>query len=175
MRRLLSAVAITGFLLAGAPAVTWAQGLPGLTLFSGVKRENQLSYRLDFGGQTNDWDRYRLRISAKKMKMAAEKFVIAYPDYFDGEFDTDEIEIKIGRKKGKKVAVSEVKWDKEGKVLEIYPKEPIPAGKHVELILSNVENPDFPGTFYFNCLIQSPGDKTALTRYVGSWIISIGN
>ncbi|MEO0684513.1 MAG: DUF2808 domain-containing protein [Cyanobacteria bacterium J06649_11] len=173
MRRLLSAVAITGFLLSGMPAITSAQGLPGLTLFSGVKRENQLSYRLDFGGQRNDSDRYRLRISAKKMKMAAEKFVIAYPDYFDGEFDPDEVEIKVGRKKGKKMAVSEVKWDKEGRVLEIYPKEPIPAGKSVELQLDNVQNPDFPGTFYFNCLIQSPGDKTALTRYVGTWIIGI--
>lgn len=175
MRRLLSAVAITGFLLAGAPAITSAQGLPGLTLFSGVKREHQLSYRLDFGGQTNDWDRYRLRIPAKKLKMAVEKFVISYPDYFDGEFDTDEVEIKVGKKKGKKVAVSEVKWDKEGGVLEIYPKEAIPAGKHVELILSNVENPDFPGTFYFNASVQSPGDKTALAGYVGTWIISIGN
>ncbi|MBV6627174.1 MAG: DUF2808 domain-containing protein [Rivularia sp. (in: Bacteria)] len=173
MRRLLSAVAVSGFLLAGMPAITTAQGLPGLTLFSGVKSENQLSYRLDFGGQTRDWDRYRLRISGKKLKMAVEKFVIAYPDYYDGEFDTDEVEIKVGRGKGKKVAVSEVKWDKEGKVIEIIPKEPVPAGKSVELILSNVENPDFPGTFYFNCLIQSPGDKTALTRYVGTWIIGI--
>lgn len=173
MRRLLGAVAVTGFLLAGMPAITSAQGLPGLTLFSGVKSENQLSYRLDFGGQTRDWDRYRLRIPGKKMKMAAEKFVIAYPDYYDGEFDTDEVEIKVGRGKGKKVAVSEVKWDKEGKVIEIYPKEPIPAGKSLELQLSNVRNPDFPGTFYFNCLIQSPGDKTALTRYVGTWIIGI--
>ena len=146
MRRLLSAVAVTGFLLTGVPAITVAQGLPGLTLFSGVKSENQLSYRLDFGGQTNDWDRYRLRIPAKKLKMAVEKFVISYPDYYDGEFDTDEIEIKVGRKKGKTIAVSEVKWDKEGKVLEIYPKEPIPAGKSVELHLDNVRNPDFPGT-----------------------------
>ncbi|MEO1430516.1 MAG: DUF2808 domain-containing protein [Cyanobacteria bacterium J06632_19] len=173
MRRLLSAVAVSGFLLAGMPAITTAQGLPGLTLFSGVKSENQLSYRLDFGGQTRDWDRYRLRISGKKMKMAAEKFVIGYPDYYDGEFDTDEVEIKVGRGKGKKVKVSEVKWDKKGNVIEIIPETPIPAGKYVELILSNVENPDFPGTFYFNCLIQSPGDKTALTRYVGTWIIGI--
>ncbi len=173
MRRLLSAVAMTGFLFGGVPAMTSAQGLPGLTLFSGVKSENQLSYRLDFGGQTRDSDRYRLRIPGKKLKMAVEKFVIAYPDYYDGEFDTDEIEIKVGRKKGKMVAVSEVKWDKEGKVIEIYPKEAIPAGKSVELQLSNVQNPDFPGTFYFNCLIQSPGDKTALTRYVGTWIIGI--
>ncbi|MGB6297283.1 MAG: DUF2808 domain-containing protein [Rivularia sp. (in: cyanobacteria)] len=173
MRRLLSAVAVTGFLLAGVPAITFAQGLPGLTLFSGVKSENQLSYRLDFGGQTRDWDRYRLRIPGKKLKMAVEKFVIAYPDYYDGEFDTDEIEIKVGNKKPVKLAKDEVKWDKKGKVLELYPKEPIPAGKKVELQLSNVQNPDFPGTFYFNLLVQSPGDKTALTRYVGTWIIGI--
>ena len=173
MRRLLSAVAVTGFLLAGMPAITFAQGLPGLTLFSGVKSENQLSYRLDFGGQTRDWDRYRLRIPGKKLKMAVEKFVIAYPDYYDGEFDPGEIEIKVGSKKPVKLSKDEVKWDKKGKVLELYPKEPIPAGKSVELQLSNVQNPDFPGTFYFNLLIQSPGDKTALTRYVGTWIIGI--
>lgn len=172
MRRLLSAVAVTGFLLAGIPAITSAQGLPGLTLFSGVKSENQLSYRLDFGGQRRDWDRYRLRIPGKKLKMAVEKFVIAYPDYYDGEFDTKGIEIKVGSKTTK-LTKDEVKWDKEGRVLELYPKEPIPAGKSVELQLSNVQNPDFPGTFYFNCLIQSPGDKTALTRYVGTWIIGI--
>lgn len=167
MRRFLSALLVSGCLLSAVPAVTLAQS--GLTIFSGVKRENQLSYRLDFGGQTNDWDRYRLRIPQKKMKVAAAKFVVRYPNYYEGTFDTDEVEIKV---KGKKVKVSEVKWDKEGHVLEIYPEKAIPAGNRVELILSNVKNPSSGGMFYFHGSVLSPGD-VPLPRYVGTWIIDI--
>lgn len=169
MRRLLSTLAITGCLLAGLPALTLAQGLPGFTLFSGVKGENQLSYRLDFGGQTNGWDRYRLRIPQKKMNIAVAHFVINYPDYYKGSFDTKKVEVNV---KGKTVPLSEVKWDKENHVLEIFPQDPIPAGNKVEVILSNVKNPSSSGVFYFNCSVQSPGD-VPLSRYLGTWIISI--
>ncbi|MBH8560743.1 DUF2808 domain-containing protein [Nostoc sp. CENA67] len=169
MRRLLSAVAVTSFLLTGFPVITWAQSLPGLTLFSGVKSENQLPFRLDFGGQTNSWDRYILRIPEKKMKLAVAQFAITYPNYYKGSFDTKKVEVKV---RGKKVALSEVKWDKEGRVLEIFPEEPVPAGNKVELVLSNVQNPAFGGTFYFNCQVLSPGD-VPLLRYLGTWIISV--
>lgn len=169
MRRLLSTLAVTSCLLAGIPAISWAQSLPGFTLFSGVKSENQLPFRLDFGGQSNGWDRYRLKISNKKLKTAVAHFVITYPDYYKGTFDTKQIEVKV---RDKKVVLSEIKWDKENRVLEIYPQEAIPAGSNVELILSNVKNPTFGGVFYFNCSIQSPGD-VPLSRYVGTWIISI--
>jgi len=50
-------------------------GLPGFTLFWCQER-NQLPFRLDFGGQSNGWDRYRLRIPAKKLKLAAAQFTI---------------------------------------------------------------------------------------------------
>jgi hypothetical protein len=169
MRRLLSTLAVTSCLLAGIPAISWAQSLPGFTLFSGVKSENQLPFRLDFGGQSNGWDRYRLRINNKKLKTAVAYFVISYPDYYKGTFDPKEIEVRV---RDKKIALSEVKWDKENRVIQIYPQEPIPAGNNVELVLSNVKNPAFGGVFYFNCSIQSPGD-VPLSRYVGTWIISI--
>jgi hypothetical protein len=169
MRRLLSTLAVTSCLLAGIPAISWAQSLPGFTLFSGVKSENQLPFRLDFGGQSNGWDRYRLRINNKKLKTAVAYFVISYPDYYKGTFDPKEIEVRV---RDKKIALSEVKWDKENRVIQIYPQEAIPAGSNVELVLSNVKNPAFGGVFYFNCSIQSPGD-VPLSRYVGTWIISI--
>lgn len=169
MRRLLSTLAVTSCLLAGIPAISWAQSLPGFTLFSGVKSENQLPFRLDFGGQTNGWDRYRLKISNKKLKTAVAHFVITYPDYYKGTFDSKQVEVKV---RDKKIALSEVKWDKENRVIEIYPEEPVPAGSNVELVLSNVKNPASGGIFYFNCSIQSPGD-VPLSRYVGTWIISI--
>ncbi|NMG08941.1 DUF2808 domain-containing protein [Brasilonema sp. UFV-L1] len=169
MRRFLSTLAVTGFLLAGVPAISWAQSLPGLTLFSGVKGENQLPFRLDFGGQSNGWDRYRLKISNKKLKTAVAQFVISYPEYYKGTFDTKSVEVKV---RGKKIPLSEVKWDKENHVIEIYPQEAVPAGNSVELVFSNVKNPPSGGMFYFNCSIQSPGD-VPLARYVGTWIISI--
>jgi hypothetical protein len=169
MRRLLSALAVTSCLLAAIPAISWAQSLPGMTIFSGVEGKNQLSFRLDFGGQSNGWDRYRLRIPNNKLKTAVAQFVISYPDYYKGTFDTKEIEINV---RDKKIPVSEVKWDKENHVLQIFPQEPIPAGSKVELVLSNVKNPASGGMFYFNCSIQSPGD-VPLSRYIGTWIISI--
>lgn len=171
MRRLLSTLAITSCLLAGLPALTEAQGTSGLTLFSGVKGENQLSYRLDFGGQTNGWDRYRLRIPQKKVKTAIAHFVISYPEYYKGSFDTKNVEVNV---KDKKIPLSEVKWDKENHALEIFPQDAIPAGNRVEVILSNVKNPSNSGVYYFNCSIQSPGD-VPLSRYLGTWIISINN
>ncbi|MBD2776411.1 DUF2808 domain-containing protein [Iningainema tapete] len=169
MRRLLSAIAVSGCLLAGIPAISWAQSLPGLTLFSGVKGENQLQYRLDFGGQINGWDRYRLRISNKKLRIAVAHFVISYPEYYKGSFDTKNVEVRV---KDKKIPLSDVKWDKDNRVIEIFPAEAIPAGNNVEVVLSNVKNPASGGIFYFNCSVQSPGD-VPLTRYIGTWIISI--
>jgi hypothetical protein len=169
MRRVLSALAVTSCLLAGLPSVSLADSLPGFTLFSGVKSENQLPFRLDFGGQTNGWDRYRLRIPAKKMNLAASLFVINYPKYYKGTFDPKKVEVRV---KGKAVPLSEVKWDKENRVIEIYPEQPVPAGSNVELVLSNVKNPAFGGIFYFNCSIQSPGD-VPLSRYLGTWMLSI--
>jgi hypothetical protein len=169
MRRLLSTLAVTSCLLAGFQAVSWAQGLPGLTLFSGIKGENQLPYRLDFGGQANNWDRYILKLPAQKMKLAVAQFAITYPDYYKGSFDPKAIEVRV---KDKAVPLSEVKWNKEGRVIEIFPEEPVPAGSRVEVVLSNVRNPNFGGVYYFNCQILSPGD-TPLLRYAGTWVLSI--
>lgn len=167
MRRLLSTLAVTSFLLTAFPVMTWAQN--GFVLFSGVKSEDQLPFRLDFGGQANSPDRYILRIPSQKMKLAVAQFTISYPDYYKGTFDPKEIEVRV---KDKKVNLSEVKWDKEGRVIEIFPQEPVPSGSSVELVLSNVQNPAFGGTYYFRCQILSPGD-VPLLRSLGTWILTI--
>jgi hypothetical protein len=169
MRRLLSTLAVTSLLLTGVQAVSWAQGLPGLTLFSGVKGENQLPYRLDFGGQSNNWDRYILKLPAQKMKLAVAQFAITYPDYYKGSFDPKAVEVRV---KDKAVPLSEVRWNQEGRVIEIFPEEPVPAGSNVEVVLSNVRNPSFGGVFYFNCQVLSPGE-IPLLRYAGTWVLSI--
>jgi hypothetical protein len=169
MRRILSTLAATSCLLAVFPSLTWADPLPGFTLFSGVKHEDQLPYLLDFGGDAGNTDRYILKIPADKMKLAVAQFSISYPDYYKGSFDTKEVEVNV---EGKKVPLSEVKWDKEGRVIEIFPQDPVPAGHKVELVLSNVQNPTFGGMYYFRCQILAPGD-IPLLRYLGTWIISI--
>lgn len=168
-KRALSSLAIASCLLVGIPSLTIAQGLPGFTIFGGVKGEDNLNYRLDFGGRSGGWDRYRLRIPAKKMKLAVAQFAISYPDYFKGTFDTKDIEVVV---KGKSVPLQEVNWNRENNLIEIYPVDPIPAGNNVEIQLSNVRNPDSGGMFYFNCQVLSPGD-TPLLRYLGTWVISI--
>ena len=162
--------AMAGCLLTGLPAVTLAQSLPGLTLWGGVERKNELNYRLDFGGQADQWDRYRLKIPSNKMELGVAEFAISYPDYYKGKFDTKRIEVLV---KDKAVPLQEVKWDKENHIVEIYPQEPVPANSRVELVFSNVKNPNFGGTYYFNCQILSPGD-VPLLRYVGTWILNIG-
>jgi hypothetical protein len=168
-RSAFSTLAIAGCLLGAIPAVTLAQSLPGLTIFSGVKPEYRLGYRLDFGGHTNAWDRYRLRVPAKKMKLAVAQFSITYPNYYKGKFDPKDMEIRV---KGKKVPLQEVNWNKENRVIELIPQEPIPANSAVELVFSNVKNPSSPGIFYFNCQILSPGD-VPLLRYLGTWELSV--
>lgn len=170
MRRVFAVLAATSCLLSAFPAITLADALPGFTLFSGVKSGDQLPFRLDFGGQSDGWDRYRLKIPANKVKLAIAQINISYPNYYEGTFDKKKIEVQVS---GKKVPLSEVKWDQSGRAIEIYPQQPIPAGSSVEVVLSNVKNPSFGGMYYFNCQILSPGD-VPLLRYLGTWIISIG-
>lgn len=168
--RLLSAVAISGCLLTGWATASFAQGLPGLTIFSGIDRENQLNWRMDFDGVPGVRDRYRLRIPARKMTFAVEQFSITYPETFRGTFNPDSVRVKVN---GDEVPLDEVSWDRENRVIEIYPQEAVPADTRVEIVLSDVRNPNRIGTHYFNALVRSPGDLPMM-RYVGTWILSIG-
>lgn len=168
MRRLLSALAVTGCLLTAAPVATFAQGLPGFTIFGGPERGNQLNYRLDYG-TPGMWDRYRLRIPSKKLTFAIAQLNISYPNYYEGSFDPKQIEVRV---KNKPVPLQDAIWDKENHFIEIYPVEPIPAGNNVEVVLSNVKNPSPGGMYNFNVRVRSPGDVPML-RYVGTWVLSI--
>lgn len=170
MRKVLSGLAIAGCLVGGLPIVSQAQsGLPGLTLFGGPRGEENLNYRLDFGGRANGWDRYRLRIPSKKMKLAVAQFAISYPDYYKGTFDENNVEVQV---QGKTVKLKEVNWNKDNNLIEIFPEEPVPANSKVEIWLENVRNPSSGGMFYFNLQVQSPGDLP-LYRYLGTWVIQI--
>lgn len=167
--RFVSAVALTGCLFTGLAVQTWAQNNPGLTIFSGVQRENILRYYFDFGGRAAAWDRLRLRIPSKKMELAVQQFVVRYPDYYTGKFNPDRIEVRVD---GESLPIAEVDWDKDNYQIQIYMQEPVPAQEKVEIVLSDVKNPRFGGTFYFECLVWTPGD-VPLPRYLGTWILTI--
>ncbi|ELS01984.1 Protein of unknown function (DUF2808) [Xenococcus sp. PCC 7305] len=171
-KRLFSSLALSSCLLGGVATISFAQGNSGLTIFSGVGRENILDYYLDFGGKANARDRYRLRVPGKKLIGGASKFFIAYPDYYDGKFDVDKIEVRI--KKGKKqesLALREVIWDKESYIIEIDLEEPLKESKKVEIVFSNVKNPEI-GTYYFHCQVL-PADDLPIRQHLGTWILSI--
>jgi hypothetical protein len=168
-QRLFAFAALTGSLLAGLPAVTWADGNAGLTIFSGVDRKDVLDYHLDFGGNPNQsGERYKLYIPSKKLTQGASKFFITYPENFDGKFDPDRIEVRV---KGQAVPIKEAIWDKESRLLEIDLVKPIEAATKVDLVLSNVKNPDF-GTYYIRADVQASG-QIPLRLYVGTWIVTI--
>lgn len=171
--RLVFAALLAGSVGVGIPTVVSGQQLPGFTIFGGPEQKNQLNFFLESGEAEDDSDRYHLRIPADKMKVAAARFVIDYPDYYDGEFNVDRVEVLVGTGDNQKsVEIDEVIWEPENHVIEIYPVEPVPAGKKVELKLSDVDNPDFGGMYYFNARIESPGD-VPLLRYVGTWVLTI--
>lgn len=168
MRYLLSGLTLTGFLLGAFPILTTAQSGPGVTLFGGPERANLLNFFLQ-SGESGRWDRYRLRIPANKLNLAVALISISYPEYYQGKFDPDRIEVRIG---DDSIALEEVIWDAENNFIEIYPEEPIPAGQSLEIVMSNVKNPTFGGMFHFNANVRSPGD-VPLLRYVGTWVLSI--
>jgi hypothetical protein len=167
-KSLLTTLALATTIVTSIPQEINAQSNPGLTIFSGVDRENILNYHLDFGGNEDSWDRYRLRVPAKKINEGVAKFFISYPDYFDGKFDTNKIEV---RAEGKALPLREVVWDKESRIVEIDLEQPFVEGKKVEIVFSNVKNPS-SGTFYFHCQVLTPG-QVPVRLHVGTWILSI--
>ncbi|ELR98025.1 DUF2808 domain-containing protein [Gloeocapsa sp. PCC 73106] len=167
---LLAGLTLFSGILSVNPIIVKAQSNPGLTIFGGVDRENQLSYYLDFGGRANNWDRYRLRIPGEKLTEGATRFIIKYPDYFEGKFDPDKVEVRVG---DESLPIRGVIWDQENYLLEIDLENPLTEARKVEIVLSNVKNPRYGGTFYFNCDVVAAGE-IPIRLYVGTWIISIG-
>ncbi|NJL83789.1 MAG: DUF2808 domain-containing protein [Chloroflexaceae bacterium] len=171
-KRLLCAVFVSSC-LAGGVQIASSQENPGFTIFSGVEQDNILGYRLDFGGSPNGWDRYKMRIPSKKMVSGASKFIIKYPDYFyedGGRFDIKRVEVRL---KDESLPIRDVFWDEEAHIIEIDLEKPILEAQRVEIVLHNVKNPKFGGTYYFHCDVLAANDLP-IRLYVGTWIVSIG-
>ncbi|WP_310426000.1 DUF2808 domain-containing protein [Chamaesiphon sp. VAR_48_metabat_135_sub] len=168
-RKLLSILALTSCFIAVIPVAVRADSLPGFTLFSGVEPSNQLSYRLDSGNR-NSTDRYRLKIPGSKInRLGAAQIQISYPDYYKGKFDDKGVEVFVG---DKSIPVKSVEWDRERQVLQIDLAKQLKTKGEIEVVLNNVQNPDGGGMYYFTCQVKSSAEFP-LSRYVGTWILSI--
>jgi len=167
---LLTALALASCTVAGVHTLATAQGTPGLVIF-GDRDVDILNYYLDFGGIADNRDRYRLRIPRKKLVNGATKFVVSYPDYFDGKFKTDKIEVRLDNKKDKSLPLKNVVWDEENHFIEIELAEPLLDPKKVEIVMSGTKNPDV-GTYYFYAQV-TPAIKAPVPERVGAWVISI--
>ena len=170
LKPLLTGVALATCTLGGIQTIAVAQGTPGLVIF-GNRDVDILNYYLDFGGVANERDRYRLRIPRKKLANGATQFTISYPDYFDGKFDTDKIEVRVDNDKDKSLPLKDVVWDEENRFIQIDLAEPYQGEKKVEIVLSNTRNPDV-GTYYFYAQVI-PAVKAPVPQRIGAWVLSI--
>ena len=156
--------------IGGFQMIANAQGTPGLVIF-GDREVDILNYYLDFGGTADGRDRYRLRIPKKKLENGATQFVISYPDYFDGKFDPDKIEVRLDGDKKRSLPLKNVVWDEENHFVQINLAEPLREPKKVELVFSNVRNPNV-GTYYFYARVV-PAVNAPVPETVGAWVLSI--
>jgi Protein of unknown function (DUF2808) len=178
-RLLLTSLCVAGSLVSTLPTITSAQSNPGFSFVwgDGPGRKQQLGYVLDYGTPGHSQDRYRLKLG--RQNVAIDSITITYPNYYDGTFNEKRVTLQeapknkfLGFGKTKQIEVSSVKLDKDNRLIEIVPKEPIPSGVPVEVVLSDVQNPRSGGMYYFNAYINSPGD-VPLRRYLGTWILSL--
>ncbi len=167
---ILATAVLAGCAIGGLQTYASANGNPGLTIFSGVDRKDILDYYLQFGGRPRQTDRYKLYIPSKKLAQGASTFFISYPDYFDGKFDTDKMEVRV---KGQAQPLKDVVWDRESRLIQLTLEKPIDPNTNVEVVFSNVKNPNF-GTYYFVCDVLAAGN-IPVRLYVGTWIVDIEN
>lgn len=166
----LTALTLATCTLAGVHTMAVAQGGSGLVIF-GNRDVDILSYYLDFGGVADNRDRYRLRIPKKKLTNGATQFVISYPDYFDGKFNTEKIEVRVNGKKDQSLPLKNVTWDEDNRFVQINLAEPLKDPRKIELVFSGVKNPDV-GTYYFYAQVV-PAINEPIPQRVGAWVISI--
>lgn len=168
LRRFFSAAIATGLVL-GSSALPAAADF---TLFSGVDEENRLRSFLQNDGRLNATDRYKLYVPADKLTDSAAIFMVSYPEAYSGEFDEDDIELRV---RNRAVPMRSVRWDPENLTVELIPEEPIPAQtRKVSIVFSHVQNPSRTGTHFFNAYVQAPTETQLGPQYIGTWIMQFG-
>lgn len=168
IRRFFAAVMATGAVIASSAAIP----ATAITLFSNIPEENRFRSVLQNDGMINDTDRYKLYIPADKLTTATARFVVSYPEDYEGEFDADDIELRV---RNKAVPMRSVTWDEENLTVELIPAEPVAAQtRRVSIVFSHVQNPRRTGTHYFNAYVQAPTETELGAQYIGTWILQFG-
>lgn len=170
LKSLLTALTVATCTIGGVNTIAKAQGTPGLVIF-GNRDVDILNFHLDFGGLADNRDRYRLRIPKKKLLNGASQLVISYPDYFDGKFDTDKIEVRLKGDKKKSLPLKSVVWDEKNLFVQIDLAEPLLDPNKLEIVMSNTRNPEV-GTYYFYAQVV-PATGAPVPQRVGAWVLSI--
>ncbi len=166
----LMGLALTALATGVIDTVVQAQGTPGLVIF-GNRDVDILNYYLDFGGIADNRDRYRFRIPKNKLPNGMSQLKISYPDYFDGKFDTDNIEVRPNGDKKKSLPLKSVVWDEKNRFLQIDLATPLQEAKKLEIVMSNTKNPEV-GTYYFYGQVI-PARNTPVPEKIGAWIVNI--
>lgn len=169
VRKLSPFLALASCMVAIMPTLAMAQSLPGYMIFSGVDPANQLSYRLDSGSR-NTTDRYLLKIPGSKINsLGAAQIEIVYPNYYKGTFDENKIQVLVD---DKEIPIQSTKWDRERNTIKIDLVRPLRTKSEIQVVLSDVKNPENVGTFYFDCLVKS-SPEFPIARKIGTWILTI--
>ena len=179
-KRVFPVLLCAGALVGTVPRLAEAQSNPGFSFIWGGKDDQpnrQLGYNLQYGTPGHNNDRWRLKFHSPEVAIA--KVRITFPDYFSGKLRENKIQLReatknriFSFKRGKEIEVSSISYDRDNGIVEIVPLAPIPAGKKVEAVFSNVRNPRSGGMYFVNCDILSPGD-IPLPRQLGTWVLSI--
>lgn len=156
-------------LTAITPAPVQAQSNCGVTLWSGLPRDYIFCYYLDYGGKARSWDHYHFYIPQSKLPKATKEITLVYPDYYNGELNLKEVEVIVD-KKAQKIAAVEANRNEDNSVT-ITLEEPLTTNKQVEIVFSDVYNPDAGAIFEFKAKVQMVGGR--LPVYIGSWLLSI--
>ena len=165
IRRFFSAVMATGCVIASGAVIP----ATAITLFSNIPEENRFRAVLQNDGILNETDRYKLYVPADKLTTATARFVVSYPEDYEGEFDEDDIELRV---RNKALPMRSVTWNEEDLTVELVPAEPVAAQtRSVSIVFSHVQNPHRTGTHYFNAYVQAPTETELGPQYIGTWIL----
>jgi Protein of unknown function (DUF2808) len=161
-------------MLGSATVLPAAPSKAEFTLFSGVDPKDQLSYSLDFGNRSTT-DRYRLKVPGTRFPLGVTQLMIVDMDDYHAKYDLKAIEINVG---GKSISVAkiemiDVKTDSgDKKALQITLDSRLQTKQEIEIVLNNVQNPDYGRIFRLDCKFKSTAEYP-LSKYAGTWIVSV--
>jgi len=136
-----------------------------------VLQQYQLPYRTD-RGTAKAIDTYRLRVTSKEITPGVFKFIIAYPESYNGSFDPKKVQVFVNRENQ---PLASVDWDQDARVLELELEDPLAKAVPVEIILSNVVNPTLARErtqFDLECYILTNAEPNK-PKYIGTWPVVI--